>query len=303
MGLSIKQGIIFDIKKYAVDDGPGIRTTVFFKGCPLRCWWCHNPEGQAQAPELMYRRMRCIRSGECARNCPRKAISYSKGRIYIKRSDCDLCGICSQKCPTEALTIVGKQRNVEEIMKEVSKDAVFYEQSRGGITISGGEPLMQLDFLNELLEECKKRNIHTAVDTCGFSPQEAFDRIRDKVDLFLYDIKMIDEEKHMKYTGVSNRLILGNLSRLAENGSEILIRFPVIPGINDGEDNIIKTARFLVSHGIERICLLPYHRAGIEKYRSLGRTYKMRRTRPPSDESLSLIKEKLETYGLRAKIG
>jgi len=198
---------------------------------------------------------------------------------------------------------MGKQTNVEEIMKEVSKDAVFYEESGGGITISGGEPLMQLDFLNGLLDECKKRDIHTAVDTCGFSPQEAFYRIRDKVDLFLYDIKMIDEEEHMKYTGVSNKLILGNLSSLAENGSEILIRFAVIPGVNDGEDNITKTAGFLVSHGIDQICLLPYHRAGIEKYRSLGRTYKMRRTRPPSDESLSLIKEKLETYGLRAKIG
>lgn len=303
METSISHGIIFDIKRYAVDDGPGIRTTVFLKGCPLRCWWCHNPEGQSQAPELMYKRKRCQRCGECASVCPKGAILHLKGRMLIKRSDCDLCGKCSRKCPTGSLTIVGKEASVRDIVTEISKDKIFYEESGGGITVSGGEPMMQLDFLNLLLAECKESNIHTAVDTCGFSSYDAFDKISSKVDLFLYDIKMMDDEKHRRYTGVSNALILENLKRLAENGSKILLRLPIIPGINDDGDNIARIAEFMVSNDIKRISLLPYHRAGIEKYVSLDRAYKMKGTGTPSDESLKLIKGKFETFGLMTKIG
>lgn len=192
---------------------------------------------------------------------------------------------------------------MQDIVAEIGKDAIFYEESGGGVTVSGGEPLMQLDFLNLVLAECKERNVHTAVDTCGFSPYDAFDKIRGKVDLFLYDIKMMDDEKHRKYTGVSNALILENLKRLAEDGSEIYIRFPIIPGINDDGDNVAKIAGFMVSNDIRRISLLPYHRTGIEKYVSLGRAYKMREARAPSDESLKLIKGKFEAFGLLTKIG
>jgi pyruvate formate lyase activating enzyme len=302
-GASITKGMIFDIKKYATDDGPGIRTTVFFKGCPLRCWWCHNPEGQTPTPELMYRRQKCNRCGECAKVCPRGAITHVTKQISINRKGCNLCGECSQKCPTNALTIIGKETNVEEVMKEIDKDMVFYEESNGGMTVSGGEPLTQIDFLNVLLEKCKERNIHTAVDTCGYAPKEAFHKVSDKVDLFLFDIKLMDSKKHMKYTSVSNKLILENFTRLAENGNDLLVRFPIIPKINDDEDNVTKTAEFILSHGIGNLSLLPYHRAGIEKYKSLGKAYKMKETVSPSDEKMRAIKERFEALGLRVRIG
>jgi pyruvate formate lyase activating enzyme len=300
---TIRKGIIFDIKKFAVDDGPGIRTTIFLKGCPLRCWWCHNPEGQVLAPELMYRTRRCIDCGECVKNCPKEAISYISKKMSINRKYCNLCGRCSQGCPTEALAIIGKKMSVREVVKEIDKDLIFYEESEGGVTFSGGEPLLQPDFLGALLKECGERNIRAAVDTCGYASHEAVDKIRDKVDLFLYDIKTMDEKIHKKYTGVSNKLILENFERLAENGNNILARFPIIPGINDGEDNIAKTAEFVLSHGIKNISLLPYHRAGSEKYRGLSRAYGLKKIQGPSDQNLRLIKEKLENFGLRVKIG
>jgi len=300
---TIKKGIIFDVKKYAIDDGPGIRTTVFFKGCPLRCWWCHNPEGQVLEPELMYKRNRCNGCDECVTNCPKDAISRVSQYVSVNREQCNLCGKCSLGCPSDALMIVGKKMEVGEVVKEIEKDVLFYDESEGGVTFSGGEPLFQLDFLNALLEECGKRNISTAVDTCGYASYETIDKIRDKVDLFLYDIKMMDDEKHRKYTGVSNKPILENFKKLTENGSNLLIRFAIIPGINDDEDNITKTAEFILSHGINQINLLPYHRAGIEKYKSLNKAYKIEKTQPPSDQDLRAIKEKLATLGLRVTIG
>jgi pyruvate formate lyase activating enzyme len=192
---------------------------------------------------------------------------------------------------------------VSEVMSEIEKDMPFYEESNGGVTISGGEPLMQPDFLADLLEECKKKNIHTAVDTCGYSSKEAFDKILDKVDVFLYDVKLMDDKKHKSYTGVSNKVILENFERLAGNRSSILVRFAVIPGVNDDDENVSRTGQFLCKHDIENMHVLPYHRAGIEKYKSLGRVYKLKNTRSPSDEELRLIKKKLEAYGLKARIG
>jgi pyruvate formate lyase activating enzyme len=250
----------------------------------------------------MYKERRCNRCGECGRNCPKKAISVSE-QVSIDRDICNLCGKCSQKCPTDALIIVGKEMRVEEVMKEIDKDAIFYEDSAGGITVSGGEPLLQLEFLKAILEECKDKNIHTAVDTCGYASNDAFNKISDYVDLFLYDIKVMDDKEHKRYTGVSNRRILESFKSLARNGGDILVRFPVIPGINDGEDNVTKTAEFVLTYGIKSISLLPYHRAGIEKYRGLNRPYKLKTTQPATDENLRSIKERLETFGLRVKIG
>jgi len=302
-GIAIKKGLVFDIKRFAVDDGPGIRTTVFFKGCPLRCRWCHNPEGQVPAPELMHRRTRCNGCAECIKVCPEKAISQVAGKISINRKSCNRCGKCCQECPTEALEIVGKKFSLKEILKEIDKDLIFYDESKGGVTVSGGEPLLQLDFLNAVLEECKKRKIHTVVDTCGYARQEDIVRIGENVDLFLYDVKIMDKKKHRDYTGVSNDLILRNLQILAENGSDVLVRFPIIPEINDDQDNVRRTAEFMVSCGIRNINLLPYHRSGIEKYRSLGRIYKLNRKMRVSDKKLNLIKERLEAYGLIVKMG
>jgi len=251
----------------------------------------------------MHRRNICVRCGECVSNCSREALSLSTKQLSIYRKKCNLCGQCAQKCPTGALAVVGKEMNTKEVMEEVNKDLAFYDESGGGITISGGEPLMQINFLNELLHECKKEHIHTAVDTSGYAPWGAIEKIKDKVDIFLYDIKIMDNRKHRKFTGVSNKQILANVRRLAENGSNLMVRFAVISEINDDEDNVTTTAKFIVSCGIERICLLPYHRAGIEKYRNLGRGYRLETTKPPQDQKLSLIKEQLEAFGLAVTIG
>jgi pyruvate formate lyase activating enzyme len=295
---------VFDIKKFAVDDGPGIRTTIFLKGCLLRCWWCHNPEGQLCTPELMFRHNRCNSCEECVNVCPRHAISLSKAkRLVINRRDCNLCGKCVQKCPTEALSIAGKLMSVNEVMKEIDKDRSFYEESKGGVTVSGGEPLLQINFLNTLLTQCKDRGIHTAVDTSGYASSQTIEKIKNETDLFLYDIKTMDDKKHKKYTGVSNKRILQNFRTLAENGSNLLVRFPVILRINDDENNIAKTAEFILVNGVEHVCLLPYHRAGIEKYRSLSRHYKLMKTPTASEEKLNSIKHQLEAFGLDVKIG
>jgi pyruvate formate lyase activating enzyme len=301
--MAIKRGVIFDIKKFAIDDGPGIRTTIFFKGCLLRCWWCHNPEGQLLTPELMYRRTRCDSCAECVRICPEEAIACSLKRISINRNHCNLCGKCCQVCPTGALAIAGKQVSLKDVLREIDKDSIFYDESQGGVTVSGGEPLLQLDFLKALLTECRDRDIRTAVDTCGYASHGVIDKISDKVDLFLYDIKTTDEKKHVKYTGVSNKPILENLRRLAENGCNIQVRFPIIPGINDDKENVTETAEFMASCRIKNISLLPYHRAGIEKYKGLSRTYKLKKIQTPSDQDLNLIKEELEAFGLKVRIG
>jgi pyruvate formate lyase activating enzyme len=303
VGIIIQKGSVFNIKRFAVDDGPGIRTTVFLKGCPLRCWWCHNPEGQNSSLELMYRQKRCIMCGECTKTCPNHALSLGAKHLSINRRICSLCGECAKKCPSEALTIVGEETSVEEVMREINKDSAFYEESQGGITISGGEPLLQIGFTDAILNECKKRNVHTAVDTCGYASHETIERIKNKVDLFLYDLKIMNETKHKKYTGKSNGPVLENLKTLAENGNDLLIRFPVIPGISDDEKNVKRIANLVFSYGLKRICLLPYHRAGIEKYRNLGRGYRLNSTKVPSEQKLNAIKKLLEASGLTAKIG
>jgi len=300
----MKNGVIFDIRKYSIHDGPGIRTTVFFKGCPLRCWWCHNPEGQDVEPELVYRKSRCIGCDECSKSCQREAISLVAQFISVNREKCVPCNNCCRVCPSDALSIAGKQMSVKEILEEIEKDRTFYEESRGGVTFSGGEPLMQPDFLNALLKECKERAIHTAVNTCGFAQYEIIDRIRDKVDLFLYDIKTMDNRKHRKYTGASNEQILKNLKKLAESGSSIVISFPIIPGINDDDKNVTRTAEFISSlPNIQQVNLLPYHRAGIEKYKNLGKPYKLDKIQPPSNQRVKSVKEKMEAFGIRVGIG
>jgi len=207
-------------------------------------------------------------------------------------------------CPSDALSIAGKQMSVKEILEEIERDRTFYEESGGGVTFSGGEPLQQPDFLNTLLKECKERSIHTVVDTCGFAQYETIDRIRDKVDLFLYDIKTMDSRTHRKYTGASNEQILKNLRKLAESGSSIVISFPIISGINDDDKNVTRTAEFISSlPNILQINLLPYHRAGIEKYKNLGKPYKLDKVQPPSNQRIKSLKKKMESFGIRVGIG
>ena len=251
----------------------------------------------------MYRKKKCLACFECAKACPTGALTHREGQVSIDRRLCNLCGKCPNICPADAIHVAGKTFSEVEVMKEIENDKAFYEESNGGVTFSGGEPLMQVDFLDCLLAECRKENIHTAVDTCGYSSRKDFAKIMSKVDVFLYDIKLMDDRTHKKYTGVSNKLILENLTELADKGKSILARFPVIPGINDDETNVSKTGEFLCKNGIENIHVLPYHRAGAEKYRSLGRRYKLNRVKSPSDEELRLIKRKLQAFGLKVRIG
>lgn len=300
----MEKGLIFDIRGYSIHDGPGIRTTVFFKGCYLHCPWCHNPEGQSPKLELVFSELRCRGCQECVKNCPQHALSRSGTETLIDREKCDLCGICAEECSSQALEIIGKEMTVEEVMKEIEKDRIFYDESNGGVTFSGGEPLRQAEFLNALLEECQKNYIHTCLDTSGYAPSEILNKISDKVDLFFYDLKIMDEKKHKEYTGASNKLILENLKKLATKNKKIIIRIPLIAGINDTEENISQTAEFLKPLKIiTEISLLPYHRLGSQKYKKLNRPDPSNEFQIPSQEKVEEIKKRLETLGFKIKIG
>lgn len=248
---------IFDIQRASFVDGPGIRTTVFFKGCNLRCAWCHNPESQRGKVEMLFYKNRCTGCRKCKEKCPN---SLEK---------CDFCGKCALFCPHDAREICGREYTVDEVMREVIKDKAIYENSGGGVTFSGGECMLQVDFLEELLKRCKNEGIHTAVDTAGHVPIKYFERIMPYTDLFLFDVKCTDSEKHRKYTGVGNEQILTNLKQLLDSHARVIIRVPVIAGVNDSEEEIRKIKN--ICTGAEKIELLPYHVMGEHKYAALGR--------------------------------
>jgi len=295
-------GIIFNIQRYSIHDGPGIRTTVFLKGCPLDCWWCQNPESKLNGQEMVFWGDRCIGCGRCSLNCPSGAIQMKNKKPVTDKSKCTLCGKCSRICPTQAQEMIGKKLIAEEVIKEIEKDLVFYEESGGGVTFSGGEPLSQSAFLEDLLDGCKEKKIHTAVDTSGYISWEILNKINSKVDLFLYDLKIINSERHKKYTSVPNEIILENLKKLSSIHNNIFVRFPVIPGINDDYKNIKKMGEFLSSLKIAQVNLLPYHYIGIDKYRRLRRTYELVTTQPPSKEKLSEISAILRKFNLNVKL-
>ena len=306
-------GTIFDIKKYAIHDGPGIRTTVFFQGCPLSCWWCHNPESQSRSPVLLYRANRCVLCGTCVETCPQNGIELSpsptgnraggEGLIAITdRSRCDVCGECADVCYHGAREVSGKEMTVAEVMTEIERDVPFYDQSGGGVTFSGGEPLSQHKFLAELLRECKVQEIHTVVDTSGFAAWEVVDRIRENVDLFLYDLKVIDENRHRKYTGTSNKLILSNLKRLSQSGAQIEIRIPLIPGVNDDVGNLEQSAAFIAGlPNITGVELMSYHDIAAAKYESMGKVYPLHDTAPPTEEIMQDASRIFENKSISVK--
>jgi len=294
-------GIIFNIQRYSIHDGPGIRTTVFLKGCPLNCWWCQNPESQLSKQEMVFWGDRCISCGACFFNCSSDAIQMKNKKPVTDKNKCNLCGECSRNCPTQAREMIGKKMTTEEVIKEIEKDLVFYEESCGGVTFSGGEPLKQSEFLKSLLNCCQKKKIHTAVDTSGYISWEILNKISSKVDLFLYDLKLMDNERHKKYTGVSNEIILKNLEKLSSVHNNIFIRFPVISGINDDYQNIRKIGEFLSSLEIIQVNLLPYHYIGMDKYKRLGKKYKLADIQPSSEEKLSEVSAILGKFNLNVK--
>lgn len=301
-------GIVFNIERFAVHDGPGIRTLIFLKGCPLSCIWCANPESHQLKQELWFWDKKCVLCGRCLISCPQKAIVEDENsKRKIIRDKCNLCRVCVEVCPQKAFEYVGNQTNVDEIVKDVLKDRIFIDRDGGGVTISGGEPMLQPKFTLALLKALKKRYVNTAMETSGFATWDVYQEISDYSDLILQDVKVIDENKHIQFTGVNNDIILSNIRKIDAQGKRLIIRCPIIPTLNDGKKDIELLGQFVSSlKNTNEVHLLPYHRLGEPKYQRLGREYSHFLKDIPSqkEESVSWIKSILVTvYQLDVRIG
>lgn len=263
-------GTVTDFKRFAVHDGDGIRTTVFLKGCPLKCVWCHNPESLSMKPELALYQDKCTLCGECATVCPTGAHRFADRKHSLDRSVCSACGKCEQVCPGRALKLYGSRMSVSEVIRIVAEDRIFYESSGGGMTLSGGEPTLQPEFSLELLEAAKELGINTALDTCGFAPRETYEAMLPYTDTFLFDVKHCSDEGYLRCTGKSGRLIFDNLRFLSDSGARIEIRIPLVPGYNDDEATLRGIGRLLSEVRTTKIRLLPYHSYARAKYAALG---------------------------------
>ena len=298
-----RPGIIFDIKRYSIHDGPGTRTTVHFKGCPLSCWWCHNPESQSAAPALLFRGEKCIACGSCVKACPRHAVSVRNGALVTDEGLCVGCGACCDACPAEARELCGRPCTVDELMPQLAKDEIFFREG-GGVTFSGGEPLMQPEFLIEALDACGRAGYHRAIDTSGFAGKSVILETAKRADIFLYDIKHMDPGRHKEFTGVDNAVILENLAAISEAGAKINVRVPFMPGLNSGDENIKATGSFVSRlKGVVGVNILPYHTVAKGKHDRWHMDYRLNDLLPPTDSQTHHAAGILESFGLKVHIG
>jgi len=296
-------GAVFDIQRFSVHDGPGIRTLVFFKTCLLRCHWCSNPESQSAEPELLYTAARCLRCGRCVSVCPTAALRLTEEGVGIDATMCTVCGECASTCPSRAMRIAGQRMSAQEVLAEVERDRPFYQHSGGGMTLSGGEPLLQPEFALALLWGARARGIHSAVETAGWADPLNVRRVLSETDLILYDVKHMDAQRHVAGTGVPNERILGNARLASQLGVPMIIRTPVIPGFNATVDDIMAIGRFALELGLGEMHLLPFHRYGVPKYASLRRAPELAEVAPPSQEGMAALRRALEALGLTVRIG
>ncbi len=301
----MSESLIFDIKRYAINDGPGIRVVIFFKGCNLQCAWCHNPEGISGKAEKMYSPSKCIKCGTCVEVCPESAITLTPEGIVSDDKHCILCGRCAEICPTKAIEMSGKSMSVSEIMEIIEKERIFFDNSGGGVTFSGGEPLIHSGMLIELLDQCRLRGIHSAVDTAGHVSTEIIIEVAKRTDLFLYDLKMMESGLHKDWTHVCNERILQNLTAIAGTGVDIIIRIPLIGGINDTDENINQTAVFIagLEGNIKEVHLLPYHSIAQNKYNKLSKSKSFEKLMEPARSTLDRIISIFARYEIKASIG
>ena len=297
-------GNIFDIHRFSIHDGPGIRTTIFFKGCPLSCWWCHNPESQSSQSEKIMHYSRCIQCGACVAVCPQSCLSMIANKLSYDASDCKLCGQCIDVCTAEAAEIIGEEKTVDEVIALINRDRIYYDESGGGVTFSGGEPLSQPAFLAETMKTVSSLGIHTALDTSGYAPFSSFKNILPYTDLVLYDLKLMDDVKHKEVTGVSNRLILENLTRIDDTGVKFWLRFPVIPVINDNEENLLLLAQQAQQlDNLDKLSLLPFHKTANKKYEELKKSNWCDDIEPLTSEAMAALKLFFEDKGILTEIG
>ncbi|MEN8247934.1 MAG: glycyl-radical enzyme activating protein [Bacteroidota bacterium] len=297
--------LIFDVKKYAINDGPGIRITIFMKGCSLSCSWCHNPESKSSNTQKMYTESKCIGAQSCIEVCDQNALTLTPKGIVTDYELCNLCGDCAEVCPTKAIEMSGKEMTVDEVMALIKREAFIMEQSEGGVTFSGGEPLLHHQFLIAVLDECKKEGIHTCVDTTGFADTNILLDVAKRTDYFLYDLKLMDSKLHKEYTGVPNEKIIENLKTLASTGVDIDIRVPLISGVNDDDENIIQTAELVKSlpGKPKPVSILPHHNSAAKKYEKLGEAYDPGNMSEPSEQRQAEVLKIFADHGIQAKIG
>ncbi len=298
-----KPGQIYNIQRYSLHDGPGIRTTIFLKGCPLTCLWCHNPESQSKKSELMYNEQKCISCFDCVSSCPNVALTNKDQVLSIERNRCVSCGTCACKCPAAAIDLMGKLMTVEEVMAEVNKDRAFYNTSNGGVTISGGEPLYQSEFALELARAIKSEGYHLTLDTSGYAKKDVLLPFIGLIDLYLYDVKHVYPEQHKAFTGVDNLQILRNLKVLSRHSQRIWVRLPLIPSFNDSETHIHDFAFQMSEIKIEKVSLLPYHGFAKGKYEQMNQPYILSEIKSPDENNIKKAKEILEDYGLKVQVG